>query len=242
MRTKLVSTARIDEAARRLLAEQFRLGLFRIPDVDASEAPNVIGSQPHRDKGLEVQKQSIVLLQNQSQPGSGKLLPLPRAAKVYTIGMGKADVERYGFAVIDGNAPGGPATSKRSGHDVAIIRVQVRNANTDKYRSRDPGTGANPTLLNPLTGKTWGDKTRVCCSRRAIKSAPMTGRWDRARHGDCSLAAPCPGRPVTFVYDDGGLAVLGNHAFAGDHSGRDERGRRHEDRTRDLLPQSLRAR
>ena len=34
--------------------------------------------------------------------------------------------------------------------------MQVRNANTEGYRSKDPATGANPTRLNPLTGRTWG--------------------------------------------------------------------------------------
>ena len=54
-----------------MLTEQFRLGLFENPYVDASEAVNVIGSESNRAQGLEVQKQSIVLLQNQSQPGGG---------------------------------------------------------------------------------------------------------------------------------------------------------------------------
>lgn len=105
------------------MSEQFRLGLFENPYVDASEAPSVIGSQSNRAKGLEVQKQSIVLLQNQNQPDAVKLLPLRTGATVYTIGMAKANVERYGFRVIDGNAAFGqprpvqpPATSPSSGY------------------------------------------------------------------------------------------------------------------------------
>ena len=156
VRNNLVAEARIDEAARRLLTEQFRLGLFENPYVDASSAASVIGSQANRAKGLEVQKQSIVLLQNRNQPGAGKLLPLRKGATVYTMGMGKPDVERYGFTVIDGNAAPGQPRPSASGADVAVIRVQVRNANTDGYRSKDPATGANQTRLNPLTGKTWG--------------------------------------------------------------------------------------
>jgi len=70
--------------------------------------------------------------------------------------MGKADVEQYGFTVIDGNAAPGQSRPSAAGSDVAIIRVQVRNANTEAYRSRDVATGANPTRLNPLTGRTWG--------------------------------------------------------------------------------------
>jgi len=156
VRKNLVTTARLDEAAARLLTEQFRLGLFENPYVDASEAANVIGSEAHRAKGLEVQKQSIVLLQNQAQSGGAKLLPIKGSSRVYTIGMGKADVERYGFTVIDGNVQPGQTRPSAAASDVAIIRVQVRNANTSNYRSKDPETGANPSRLNPLTGKTWG--------------------------------------------------------------------------------------
>jgi beta-glucosidase len=151
----LVSPARVDEAATRLLVEQFRLGLFENPYVDAMRAAEVIGSAAHRARGLTAQRQSIVLLQNRVDKGRATL-PLAKGAKVYTMGMGKADVERYGFVVTDGNAPQGASRPSAAGHDVAIIRVQVRNANTGAYRSKDPATGANPARLNPRTGKTWG--------------------------------------------------------------------------------------
>ncbi len=151
-----MSAARIDEAARRLLTEQFRLGLFEDPYVDAAQATSVIGSPAHRAKGLEVQKQSIVLLQNRKPPTAAALLPLRAGAKVFTMGMGQADVARYGFTVIDGNAVPGQPRPSAAGADAAIIRVQVRNANTDTYRSRDAATGANPEKRHPLTGKTWG--------------------------------------------------------------------------------------
>jgi beta-glucosidase len=159
----LVLPARVDEAVARLLTEQFRLGLFENPYVDAAKAPEVIGSEAHRARGLAVQRQSIVLLQNEADgaTGTGRLrLPLPAGATVYTMGMGKADVERYGFVVTDGNTGAGAASERArpsaAGHDAAIIRVQVRNANTGAYRSKDPASGADPARLNPRTGKTWG--------------------------------------------------------------------------------------
>jgi beta-glucosidase len=184
VRANLVSAARIDEAVGRLLTEQFRLGLLENPYVDASAATRVIGSETNRAKGFEVQKQSIVLLQNQSRPGGGKLLPLRSGARVYTIGMGKADVERYGFTVIDGNTIPGQVPLSAAGSDVAIIRVQVRNANTEGYRSRDVATGANPTRLNPLTGKTWGAEdpcvlfpeiNKVCVDDGQLGQGPARG-------------------------------------------------------------------
>lgn len=151
----LVSQSRVDEAVTRLVTEQVRLGLFENPYVDAARAPEVVGRAEHRARGLEVQKQSIVLLQN--RPDAGRpVLPLRAGARVYTIGMGRADVERYGFAVTDGNAAAGQPRPSAAGHDVAIVRVQVRNTNTSAYRSKDPATGANPARLNPRSGKPWG--------------------------------------------------------------------------------------
>ncbi|NML18817.1 glycoside hydrolase family 3 protein [Azohydromonas caseinilytica] len=154
----LVSEARVTEAARRLLTEQFRLGLFENPYVDATKVDAVLGSDAHRAKGLEVQKQSIVLLQN-SDPGTGaKLLPLAAGKRLYTMGMGKADVQKYGYVVTDGNytVPGGRPSA--AGHDAAVIRVQVTNpaAVTAAYRTKGATTGAEPANLNPRTGSVWG--------------------------------------------------------------------------------------
>ena len=53
----LISEARVTEAAKRLVAEQFKLGLFENPYVDASRATGIIGSDAHRATGFEVQKQ-----------------------------------------------------------------------------------------------------------------------------------------------------------------------------------------
>jgi beta-glucosidase len=184
VRANLVSAARVDEAATRLLTEQFRLGLFENPYVDASAAAAAIGSAANRAKGLEVQKQSIVLLQNRAGSGTRPLLPLRAGATVYTIGMGKADVERYGFTAVDGNAAAGQPRPSAKGADVAIIRVQVRNANTETYRSRDPATGANPARLNPVTGKTWGaedpcvlfpEVNKVCVDDGQFGNGPARG-------------------------------------------------------------------
>ena len=169
----LVSEARLTEAAKRLLVEQFKLGLFENPYVDASKATGIIGSDAHRAKGFEVQKQSIVLLQNRDQAvgvAVGKILPLKTGARVYTMGMGKADVEKYGYVVTDGNYAAGQTRSSAAGHDAAIIRVQVRNVNTSAYRSKDPATGANPAFLNPLAGKTWGAQD-PCVTDPAMNAA-----------------------------------------------------------------------
>jgi len=151
----LVTEARITESARRLLTEQFRLGLFENPYVDEALASGVVGSEANRAKGQLVQKQSIVLLQNKAQ-GSGKTLPLPAGAKLYTMGVGVTDAQSHGYTVTDGNYTTPGTRPSAAGHDYALIRVQVSNVNTGGYRTKGADTGADPTKLNPVTGKVWG--------------------------------------------------------------------------------------
>ena len=148
----LLTEERINEAVKALLKEQFALGLFENPYVDAAKAPSIIGKAESVAKGLEVQKKSIVLLDNKA-----KVLPLKEKARVYSISMDKTTVESYGYSVVDGNYKDGEATKRPSaaGSDVAVIRVMVKD-NTAAYSSKNPATGDNPAYLNPLTGKTWG--------------------------------------------------------------------------------------
>ncbi|RZA34975.1 MAG: glycoside hydrolase family 3 protein [Lysobacteraceae bacterium] len=151
----LVKQERVDEAARRLLLAQFRLGLFENPYVDAAGVDGIIGKAEYRAAGLQVQKQSIVLLQNRGQ-GAGKLLPLAPGKRVYTMGMGKADVEAYGYKATDGNYTAPGARPSAAGHDAAIIRVQVTNPMKTTLAYRTKQMGADAGKLNPRTGKTWG--------------------------------------------------------------------------------------
>jgi beta-glucosidase len=139
-----------------LLKQQFQLGLFENPYVDAGKAGATIGMAENIAKGLEAQKKSVVLLQNQTATGGGsKVLPLKAGAKVYTIGFSKANVESYGYTVTDGNYATGSRTASAAGHDVAVIRVLVRDV-ARPYNSKDVNSGANPLYINPLTVNTWG--------------------------------------------------------------------------------------
>ena len=162
----LVSEARVTEAAKRLLKEQFQLGLFENPYVPAPQATATVGSDAHRAIGLEIQRKSVVLLQNQDQDGGGKTLPLKSGARLYTMGMAKADTEKYGYTVTDGDAAVNGQRPSAAGHDMAVIRVEVSTNKllpgtntraTSTYRSNDPATGGR---LNPATGKAWGAPDR----------------------------------------------------------------------------------
>ncbi|MDB5744420.1 MAG: xylan 1,4-beta-xylosidase [Polaromonas sp.] len=180
----LLTEARVTEAAKRLLKEQFQLGLFENPYVDATKAAGIVGSDANRVVGMDIQRKSIALLQNQDQVAGGKTLPLKPTAKVYTMGIATADAKKYFPTVINGetNAAGvalatdaitGNVVGRPSaaGNDVAVIRVEVSNprAVTGTFRSDDPLTGANPAFINPLTGKTWGAQDR--CVAKADYSA-----------------------------------------------------------------------
>jgi beta-glucosidase len=68
----LVTEARVTEAARRLLKPTFQMGLFENPYVDETAANGIIGSQANRDVGMEVQRKSVVLLQNKDAAGAAR--------------------------------------------------------------------------------------------------------------------------------------------------------------------------
>lgn len=185
----LVTEARVTEAAKRLLKEQFQLGLFENPYVDASKAAGIIGSPANLAVAMDVQRKSIALLQNQDLSPGVKTLPLKAGAKVYTMGVASSDMKKYfpnmtngetdaaGVALtkdVNGNVVGRPLADTT--YDYAVIRVEVSNNKTvpgtttratNTYKSDDPATGG---LNNPATGKTWGAEDR-CVAKTPLYSA-----------------------------------------------------------------------
>ena len=159
---KLVTEARINESAKRLLAPMFDLGLFENPYVESEVAQLTIGNESHQTKAMDIMQKSIVLLQNKSQADKTKVLPLKQGAQLYVMGMTPNDVTPYGYQVVNGeptdnNSNALPRPSAK-GSDYALIRVEVKNSSPllRSYRSKDGATGNNPKLINPLTNKTWG--------------------------------------------------------------------------------------
>jgi beta-glucosidase len=156
---KLNETQDIDPAVRRLLVEQFALGLFEDPYVDASAATGLIGTPEHRQLGLSAQRRSVVLLQ--------PVLPLPQGSSVYVMGLAPSVFARPGFTPIDGNYSAARGEQRRAvpaGTDYAILNVLVGNGPAGRYRSNDPAMGGRPVpvemeLIDPATGQpqtTWG--------------------------------------------------------------------------------------
>ncbi len=147
----------VNPAVVRLLTEQFQLGLFENPYVDAEAAAGHIGRPANRAIGLDIQRRSVVLLQNLND-----LLPLKAGSRVYVLGFKPADVANYGFKVTDGAGPVRAPVPKDT--DAVLIKVLVTNEGASRYASDDPATGGRAVtldfpLIDPRTGKqqaTWG--------------------------------------------------------------------------------------
>ncbi len=103
-----VSESRIDESARRILRDKFRLGLFDDPYVDPEVAARTCGRDDFRAAGSEAQRRAMVLIANDG------LLPLSPGARIYVDGLPEEAAAGYGEVV-----------ERPSDADVAIV---FRNA------------------------------------------------------------------------------------------------------------------
>ena len=134
-----VTQARIDESVARLLREQFLLGLFENPYVDAERASSIVGRPAFQEKADLAQRKSVVLLQNEA-----RTLPLARGetgrpVRVYTMGMSRAVVEAAGYGVTTGDhAEGTPRPPVPPDTRYAVLRVTVTNPTRPLDRQRHP--------------------------------------------------------------------------------------------------------
>lgn len=108
----ILDEARVDEAATRVLAQKFELGLFEDPYVDVRAAGRTVGSGAHQRLGDLLQARSLTLLENDR-----RTLPLTSgrhgARTVYLHGVAPEAAERLGLRVVDD-----PADA-----DVAVVRL-----------------------------------------------------------------------------------------------------------------------
>lgn len=145
----LVCPERVDEAAHRLLVPLFQMGLFEDRYVDADTANSVLSSEKHAEIAQDVQRQSVVLLQNQQAgDGQGSVLPMRAGARVFVLGGVSADVvASYGYEVVDGNAANRPSAE---GVDYVLVTLSALTQGTRGYRSGDPATGLRSDKLSPV--------------------------------------------------------------------------------------------
>jgi beta-glucosidase len=104
-----ISEQRIDESARRIAEQKFRLGLFENPYVDTTAAGTLVGSAEFQSEATAAQRRALVLLENKNN-----LLPLAaRGRRVFLHNIDSATAARYGFQVV----------SDLSQADLAIVRT-----------------------------------------------------------------------------------------------------------------------
>ncbi|HEU5183855.1 MAG TPA: glycoside hydrolase family 3 N-terminal domain-containing protein [Gemmatimonadaceae bacterium] len=106
-----LSEQRVDSSVHRVMAQKFALGLFENPFVDPAEAMRTAGSAAFRAIGLEAQRRSLVLLENQT-----RVLPLrKKGLRVYLHGIAPDVAVREGWTVV----------SDPKQADVAIMRINA---------------------------------------------------------------------------------------------------------------------
>lgn len=104
-----LSEARLDESARRLLTEKFRLGLFDNAEVDVDAVASRVGTQPNTAKGLAAQRSSIVVTDD-----GESFLPLTEGISVYAEGIDPATLSRYA-----------QVAASPSEADTALLRIEA---------------------------------------------------------------------------------------------------------------------
>ena len=93
VRENSISEARLDQSVRRILHDKFVLGLFDDPYLK-EENLAVFEKLGFKEKGLEAQRQSLVLLKNEES-----ILPLSQNIKVYPKGFDSTALQDYATVV-----------------------------------------------------------------------------------------------------------------------------------------------
>lgn len=146
-----LSESRVNQSVRRLLKEQFELGLFENPYVNANRASYIVGNPSFQRKADIAQRKSIVLLQNKT------ILPLSPSdekdtLKIFTMGINVVsfyNTKWSSFEFISGDQnESGILPEVPKDADYAILRISVTNEGSrpDLFFG-----GANPDELSLLS-------------------------------------------------------------------------------------------
>ncbi|WP_152192807.1 glycoside hydrolase family 3 protein [Georgenia satyanarayanai] len=139
----LVTEERVDLAAERLLEPMFLMGLFENPYVDPDVATATIGSAANREVGLDLQRKSLVLLENE-ETEDGPVLPLADGSDVYILGdFTEETVAARGYGVTNGNVEEGETRPSAADSDYVLISMTART-NAGDYVSNSPDFGLDP--------------------------------------------------------------------------------------------------
>lgn len=221
-----ITTARIDDAVRRILTAKFDLGLFENPYADTTNI-GLIGSAEHRALAQEAVSQSLVLLQNENGT-----LPLPKDARIFVAGPFADDigVQSGGWTIEWQGKPGNiteGTTILEAIEATAVGEVQFNRFG--RFENFDPPADVGIVVLGELPyAEGRGDAADLSLSasdveliRRVGEHADkvvvilLSGRpliiTDALPLADAWVAAWLPGSEGQGVADN----LFGNHPFTG---------------------------
>ncbi len=135
----LVTQARIDDAAGRILTQKFKLGLFEQPYADTSNAAT-IGDAAHRAVARQAAAESQVLLKN-----TNSALPLSPTANIYVAGSNANDL---------GNQLGGWTVTWQGGSGNTDVGTTIYQGMQQDAPSAH--LTLSPDASAPMTGATEG--------------------------------------------------------------------------------------
>ncbi|MFJ3218249.1 glycoside hydrolase family 3 protein [Kitasatospora sp. NPDC086801] len=121
VRSGAVAEQRIDESARRILRDKFRLGLFDDPYVDPDAAAELVGAPAGRELGRRLQARSLVHLAGQP----------PTGTRLYVEGVDPEVAARYGTVV-----------DRPEDADAAVIRIAAPYEQREGFLERHFHSGS----------------------------------------------------------------------------------------------------
>ncbi|MFG6192552.1 glycoside hydrolase family 3 N-terminal domain-containing protein [Nonomuraea sp. JJY05] len=152
-----VTTARVDDAVRRILTKKFELGLFEKPLTDRSYT-STVGSAAHRALAREAVAKSQVVLKN-----AGNVLPLARSGKIFVAGRSADNIghQSGGWTITWQGSSGNitPGTTILQG-----IRNSAGSGTTVTYSQDGTGIDSSYRVAVAVVGETpyaegQGDRT-----------------------------------------------------------------------------------
>ena len=144
----LITRARVDEAARRILIQKFELGLFENPYADPAAAARIAGNARFQAIGDRAQAASLTLLTNRS-----RLLPAsPRKVRtVYAYGISPAALRARGLTAVTDPAGADlavvPLADPRGGAD--LTDLHFTGAESDHRALQRAVRAGVPTVASP---------------------------------------------------------------------------------------------
>jgi beta-glucosidase len=198
-----VSTARIDDAVRRILTKKFELGLFERPLTDRSFLATV-GSAAHRALARQAVRESQVVLKN-----AGNVLPLATAGnRIFVAGKNADNIghQSGGWTISwqGGSGAVTPGTSILQG-----IRNTVAASTTVTYNATGAGINSTYNVAIAVVGETpYAEGAGDRPSGMGLDAADLSTISTLRAAGVPVVVVLVSGRPLDIAADLGNWSAL----------------------------------